>query len=181
MNGSTRLILFIYNLVFLFLAAALIAALTVGDYDLVSCAQWAVATARNKVLLGLVGVVVGILAFIGIIKSLAPGTRKAKAIPIEGSVIGNIGITVPAVNAIIMMAVKKISGVREVKAKISESPGGLIVDMQTMINTEYKVPEMSMDIQNAVKENLENIGGLKVAEIRVLVDYFAVPDKGSNI
>jgi uncharacterized alkaline shock family protein YloU len=112
---------------------------------------------------------------------LAPGSRGVKAISIERSMTGNIGITVPAVNAIIMMAVKKISGVKEVKAKISESPEGLIVDLQSMINPEYKVPEMSMDIQNAVKENLENIGGLKVAEIRVLVDYFAVPDKSSNI
>jgi uncharacterized alkaline shock family protein YloU len=179
-NGSTRLVIFIYNLFFLCLAVILIAAV-VGGYDIVFYAQSAVATARNKILLGLVGAVLGILAFMGIIKSLAPGSRGVKAISIERSMVGNIGITVPAVNAIIMMAVKKISGVKEVKAKISESPGGLIVDLQTMINPEYKVPEMSMDIQNAVKENLENIGGLKVAEIRVLVDYFVVPDKGSNI
>ena len=41
-----------------------------------------------------------------------------------------------------------------------------------MINPELNVPELTAATQQKVKEYLENIGGLQIAEIKVLVDDF---------
>jgi uncharacterized alkaline shock family protein YloU len=41
-----------------------------------------------------------------------------------------------------------------------------------MINPERNVPEMSHSIQSIVKEYIETIAGLQVAEIKILVDDF---------
>jgi uncharacterized alkaline shock family protein YloU len=39
-----------------------------------------------------------------------------------------------------------------------------------MINPEMGIPELSNTVQSVVKKYLEEIGGLKVVEIKVLVD-----------
>ncbi len=39
-----------------------------------------------------------------------------------------------------------------------------------MINPDIGVPELSKNVQDAVRKYLEDIGGLKVAEVKVLVD-----------
>lgn len=179
MSGSTRLLLLIYNLILLFLAAVLIAA-ALGEANPQYYLEVALSSSQNRFIVGLGGVILCLLALMGIVKSMFGSSKKTVTVPIEGSMIGNIGITIPAITVMIMMAVKTVPGVREIKPKVVNSPTGLVIDLHMMINPEYKVPTMSMDIQNAVKEHLEEIGGLKIATVRVLVDDFMAPDKLSR-
>jgi len=46
-----------------------------------------------------------------------------------------------------------------------------------MINPEHSVPEIAQSLQNVVRDNLEKVGGLQVAEIKVLVDDFNTTSK----
>ena len=80
-----------------------------------------------------------------------------------------------------MKAVKRVEGVKEIRSAVKDSPEGLIITMHMMINPEHSVPEMSKNVQTAIKESLETIGGLTVAEVRVLVDDFAVAPKSTNL
>ena len=176
MSGGVRFLLFIYNIVFLFLSGLLIASAW-GEINPKPYLDLAMSTSQNRFVVGLAGVVICLLAMIGIIRALFGSSNKIVTVPIEGSAAGNIDITVPAITAMIMVALKTVSEVREVRSKVRSSSGGLVIELNMMINPEQKVPEMSMNMQNAVKNYLEDIGGLRVAAVKVLVDDFLSPDK----
>jgi len=49
-----------------------------------------------------------------------------------------------------------------------------------MINPDVSVPELSNNVQDVVRKYLEDIGGLKVAEVKVLVDDLSPSFKSST-
>jgi len=71
-----------------------------------------------------------------------------------------------------MRAIKPIEGVRDIKPHVSQSVEGLVIKLHMAINPELSVPDLSQQIQSAVKQYLQDIGGLQVAEVRLLVDDF---------
>jgi len=89
----------------------------------------------------------------------------------------SVSITVAAIKTIISRAVKKVDGVKETRSSVAQGPDGVIIYLHMMINPEISVPEMSKNVQAAVKEQLESIGGLQVSEVRVLVDDFSHANK----
>jgi hypothetical protein len=48
-----------------------------------------------------------------------------------------------------------------------------VVSLTLMVNPDYKIPEMTSSIQEKVGALLEEVGGLRVAEVRIKVDDFA--------
>jgi len=106
--------------------------------------------------------------------------NKPDSIIVDSSLAGQVSITVPAIKVIIMKAVKKVDGVKEIKPAVSTSNDGLVVYLHTAINPDYNVPEMSKSLQQIVKEYLENIGGLQVSQVKVLVDDFSNSNKAVN-
>jgi len=170
MFGIWRLIFVIYSLVLLFLSGSAILA-AMGRPEPLGYINLALATSQNRVILGIAAIILFVLLVIVLVSALKK-EPKPNFIAIEGGLTGQIYITVPAVKVIIMKAVKKVEGLKEVKVKVNESPEGLVVDLHIMINPELSVPEMSKDVQGIVKQYLEDIGGLQVAKISVLVDDF---------
>jgi len=176
MGGGIRLLLLVYNLALLFIAGLLIAS-AVGEVNPKPYVDLAMSTSQNRFILGIAGVIICLLSMIGMVKAIFGGSKKPVTVPIEGSSIGNIDITVPAIIVMVMIAVKTIKDVREVKPKVRKSSNGLVIELHMMINPEHIVPEMSINVQNAVKNHLEELGGLRVASVKVLVDDFLSPDK----
>lgn len=108
---------------------------------------------------------------------LLKGESKPANILVSSSVNGQVSITVAAIKTIISRAVKKVDGVKETRSSVAQGPDGVIIYLHMMINPEISVPEMSKNVQAAVKEQLESIGGLQVSEVRVLVDDFSHANK----
>ncbi len=170
MDFTRRFLFFIYNLIFLILAGAAICA-ALGWNKPQAYISLALSTPQNRVSVGLVAVVILVLAIV----MLANGFRfesKPKSIVVRTALAGDVSITISAVKVIIMKAVRKVEGIREIEPSITNSTEGIKVYLHTAINPEYSVPEMTKDIQAIVKQYLEEIGGLDVAEIKILVDDF---------
>ncbi|HBQ26722.1 MAG TPA: alkaline shock response membrane anchor protein AmaP [Syntrophomonas sp.] len=168
MNSVWRFLLFLYNLLLIILSGLLIAA-AIGRPEPLKYIEIALSTTQNRIIMGVTGVLLltlGIYVFISTIK-LQP---RVKSVEIDHSLAGEISITIPAIKLIIMKAVKKVEGIKEIKPTVNSRPDGLEVYLHMMINPDIGVPELSKNVQDAVRKYLEDIGGLKVAEVKVLVD-----------
>jgi len=170
MDFTKRLLFFVYNLIFIFLAGAAVGA-ALGWDEPVAYIKLALSTPQNRISVGLVAVVILVIAIMMLGTSLKFESQP-KSIVVRTALAGDVSITISAIKAIIMKAVRKVEGIREIEPSISNGPEGIMVYLHAAINPEYSVPEMTKDIQNIVKQYLEDIGGLTVAEVKILVDDF---------
>jgi uncharacterized alkaline shock family protein YloU len=170
MPVTTRLLLFVYNLIMLAIAGAAVA-VSLGWSAPLMFLNNTVATAENRIILGTVGLIVAIIVLMLLMSGLkAPA--GIKTVVVESSTAGEVSMSIPAIKGIIMKAVKQVPGVKEIRPIISQSATGLIVKLHAMINPDHNVPEIAQSLQAIVKEQLEKVGGLQVAEVKVLVDDF---------
>lgn len=175
MSSWWRFVMALYNLLLLVVAAVAVAA-ALGRPEPVNYINMALSTPENRIIFGtcsVILVVAALTALVSTLKSEEPG----KIVTVDQSLNGNVSITVPAINVIIMKAVKKVPGIRDIKPAVSEGPGGLVVKLHMMINPDHSVPEMCQQIQEIVRQYLEETGGLKVSEVRILVDDFNISNR----
>jgi uncharacterized alkaline shock family protein YloU len=168
MESIRRLLLFIYNLLLMVIAGLSVAA-AAGRKEPLQYIDQALATSQNRLIVAVVGVLIlalGIFVFLSTIR-MKP---RVKSFAIDHSLDGEVSITVAAIKVIITKAVKTIEGIREIKPVVNDSPNGVQVYLHMMINPEKSVPELSKNVQEIVRKNLEDIGGLKVAEVKILID-----------
>ena len=171
MTGIWRIVLFLYSLL-LAAAGALILVLTMGRTELMDYLAFFILNSQNRMAIAGGAVIILIVGIITLVYSLKTEKTEPKAttVIVTEGVNGQVSMTIPAIKVIIMKAVKKVEGIKEIKTTITSKPEGLDVLLHTMINPDYNVPEMSERIQTAVRQQLEAVGGLKVFSIRVLVD-----------
>lgn len=165
-----RMVLVIYNLLILLIAAGTVG-VAAGVSEPLAYLNAAFSTPENRMAIG-VGAVIVMIAAIIIMAMLLKRTRPADSVIVDSNLSGQVSITVPAIKVIIMKAVKKIDGIKDIRPVVSNRQDGLLIYLHMMINPERNVPEMSQSIQSIVREYIEKIAGLQVAEIRILVDDF---------
>lgn len=166
----TRLLVFFYNLVMLALAVALVG-ISLGWSAPLDFLNSAAATAENRIILGTVGLIIAI----GVLMLLVSGlkfTETIKTVTVDKNDSGEVSLSIPAIKSIIMKAARQVSGIKELRPTVSTSANGLTVKLHTMVSPEHNVPGIAQALQLMVKEQLEKIGGLQVADIQVLVDDF---------
>jgi uncharacterized alkaline shock family protein YloU len=136
----------------------------------------AFATSQNRMMAGVVGIILVVLAIILLGWGLK-FKRSAQSLVIDSNLSGEISITVPAIKTIIMRAVKKVEGIKEIRPVVSNRPDGLQIYLHLMVNPDYSMEEMGQSIQKVVKEYVEKIGGVQVAAVKILVDDFKAERK----
>jgi len=175
MTGMGRLVLFIYNLLILGLSGITVGT-ALGWLDPQNYLSTLMASAQNRMLAGLVEILIGFLAVMVLLWILKPSPRTDTVTVGQGSG-GDVTMSIAAVKAIIAKSVRSVEGVKELKPEVASSPNGVKIKLHTMINPEHNVPEISQALQNAVRESLESVGGLQVSEVKVFVDDFVAAGK----
>lgn len=164
-----RFVLVLYNLFVLFVAGLLTAA-SVGRLEPLLWLDIALSTQQNRIITGLLGVALIVLALIGLFYSLKPSSTRS--VTVGDGFLGEVYMSIPAIKVIIFKAVKEVDGVKDIRPTIIPSREGLLVKIHMMVNPDRSVPELTKAVQEKVQEYLEKIGGLEVAQIQVLVDDF---------
>lgn len=168
-----RFLIVIYNLL-LIVVAGFVVAMSIGRPEPMDCLQLMMSTAQYRLIAGLVAVVVVVLGLFGIVGAFKSHkhteVKPSNQVLVQNGFDGEVFMSIDAIKVLINRAVKKVDGTREVESKIAQSPEGLVVELHSRINPELIVPEMSKSIQSAVKEDLEKVGGLQVATVKVLID-----------
>ncbi len=95
--------------------------------------------------------------------------RKKQAVVHEGGM-GQVRVSLAAIEALAEKTVAAVPGIKEVKAKVVSSPQGVALDLKLSAAPDINIPAVSEDIQREVKDSIYNVVGLAVSEVRVAVE-----------
>lgn len=167
MTSFWRLMLTLYNLLLSLLGLCAIAVAVGYSQPLQLTSEW-LSVGQNRIILGGGGFV---LTLIGLnLLFLGLKGENQEGILVQDSLNGRVTITIPAIKQLVLRAVRTVEGIREVKPEVRNGKNGVRIDLVVMIGPDYKVPEMTDNVQKKVREMLENIGGLAVDAVQVTVD-----------
>ncbi|RXZ78265.1 alkaline shock response membrane anchor protein AmaP [Paenibacillaceae bacterium] len=82
---------------------------------------------------------------------------------------GNIRISMETVENLALKAAAKQRGVKDLKARIRIADAGLEIMLRTVVDGENPIPGLTEEIQRAVKEYVEDITGIPVADVTVYI------------
>lgn len=165
-----RLILAIYNIL-LFIIGAAAVAVSIGTNGPLEYINRIAASPDKLIITGSIGILLCILSLVLLYLCLQVKSDRDNVL-VEKGLMGEVSMSIAAIKLIIMKAVRQVEGARETRSMVKKGPAGLVITLHMMINPELNVPELTAVAQQKVKEYLEDIGGLQVAEIKVLVDDF---------
>lgn len=98
-------------------------------------------------------------------------TRKGRGqAVVHETAMGDIRISMDAVENLVRKVARGVKGVRDVKAVVELGPNGLVTSLTGVIGPEVSIPEVSEEIQNAVKSYVRRVVGVDVAEVRIRVE-----------
>jgi uncharacterized alkaline shock family protein YloU len=84
--------------------------------------------------------------------------------------IGEIKISLNSVENIALTASRKLTGIKESKAYVTKIEDALNIVIKVVILTDINIPSLSEDIQIKVKNSVEETTGIKVNDVKVVVD-----------
>ena len=87
----------------------------------------------------------------------------------QGS-LGEVRICFKAVETLVLKAAKGVKGIRETKTRIVYSENGLIIFLRAVTIPDHNIPQVTAELQAAVKEYVESTTGSSVLEIKVMIE-----------
>lgn len=90
---------------------------------------------------------------------------------IDATELGTVNITIPTLEHIVVKAAKQVRGVREVKPKVKVRSDGITVFLKANVTLDSNIPLVTQELQSSVKSHIEQIAGIRILEVKVLVDY----------
>ncbi|MFK7697190.1 alkaline shock response membrane anchor protein AmaP [Paenibacillus sp. HJGM_3] len=82
---------------------------------------------------------------------------------------GDIRISLETVENLSLKAASRIRGVKDLKARISVTDAGLEIVIRALVDGESSIPDLSEEVQRAVKSHLEEVTGIPVSRVSVFV------------
>jgi uncharacterized alkaline shock family protein YloU len=121
----------------------------------------------NYTALGFLILVAGVL----LIAFFSPGVKKREA----GSIIsfneiGEIRLSFRAVEKMVLAASRKVKGIREVTTHIDMTEQGLVIYLRIKPIPDLPIPALGRQLQETVRDYVQEISGSSVAEVKVLVE-----------
>ena len=91
---------------------------------------------------------------------------------------GQIRISDSTIEGIVSRAGSNVEGIKEVTPRIHPTPEGINIYVKAVINSDFSIPKVVEEMQALVKEEVEKYTGLKVSEVKVMVQ--SINSAGSN-
>ncbi|MCR4442229.1 MAG: alkaline shock response membrane anchor protein AmaP [Peptococcaceae bacterium] len=125
----------------------------------------------NRWVLGLSGAVLFLIAFTLFASSFR--SRPEKQTVVHETSLGQVRITLMALDNLIVKASKSVQGIREVKTLLRSTGEGIYIWLRVQVLPDVNIPQMTEDLQKKVKEYLAKTAGVNVCEIKVTVNKIA--------
>lgn len=167
-----RIVLTVYTLALAFISALMILVAIAPTW--IQPHMWladALSSTRGQVVLFIIGV-----AFFGVSVRLIvfAFTRRGGGQPVvHETALGDVRISLDAVESLVKKVARSIKGVREMKAVVTHGKDGLHAELRGTISPEVSIPDVSEEIQSAVRQYVKRVVGVEMAEIRLEVDNIA--------
>ena len=155
-----------------FLLGLLVIAVVTGALPEMAVLSSVVGLYANGVLRLVLGIVAAVLVILVLVLLawLAQPTSPS-SVCVDTTADGKISITLDAINEMVVRTSKTVENVREVTAKIGvDKENNVTVKLGVWLRAEVSVATTVSALQVAVKEYVEKTAGIKVAEVRVIVE-----------
>lgn len=116
----------------------------------------------------LAAVLLAVLALVILVFSLRRGESVETLL--SHSQMGELRICFKAIENLVLKAARTVNGVREVKTKMVQSENGLTIFLRAVTFPDLNIPQISTELQAAVKEYVETTTGATVAEVKVMIE-----------
>jgi len=133
--------------------------------------EQALSSARGQLLIGVVGT-----AFFAVSVRLiffAVARRGGGQPVIYEAANGEVRISLDAVESLVRKTARSIKGVREMKALITHGKDGLHALLTGTVSPDVSIPEVSEEIQAAVRQYVKRVVGVEMAEVRSEIENTA--------
>lgn len=98
---------------------------------------------------------------------------EGKHVVLAESALGQVKVSLQAIESLVEKVVSQVSGVREVKPRIILVPQGVGIQVRVAVTPDVNVPEASLEIQNRVKERVLEVTGITINQVKVSVENIA--------
>lgn len=161
-----RIILSLYTLLLAFLSLGVILlSLRFISLDLLGTSLNYVYGQWEAGLLGAVFFLISIRLMIAGLRS-----RHDKDTIVHHNDLGDVHITLSAVENLVEKTARHTRGVRGVKIRVEREGQQLKVGIKAIVSPESNVPAVSNEIQRRVYDHIRNTVGIELADVRVLVE-----------
>lgn len=162
----------VYIFIVVVLAVGLLAVIAGWDEPLLYLPQL-VAGPAARVPVATVAVIVvvfGIWALLSAVQRPLPVQTVVQTTPL-----GEIRISRQALENMVIRAAHQVHGLRDVRPVLRCLPEGVAIFLQASTAPEMAVPEVTAQVQEKVRSYVEELAGVQVLEIRILVDNVVRP------
>lgn len=127
--------------------------------------RWLVLVAGGVLLL------LGVLLFFGVVcaRSKKADNRRAADVVKVGENGSNVQISTAAVDCIIQQQKLKFAALVAIESRITDAEGGADVVLKITAKADANMQELTAGLQQSVKAQLEDMVGLKVAAVKVII------------
>ncbi|MFY0543259.1 alkaline shock response membrane anchor protein AmaP [Brevibacillus sp. H7] len=176
MNLFDRFILTIYSFALIVLSCIMIgvtSGLIPADYVRPYVEQMLSGTQMAYLIVAVIFLVVSLRFFFS---SFRRQKRKGEKGIRQHSDLGEVNITLQTIQTIAERAARRIKGVRDLKTSVKAVESGNIIALRVSVDGETPLPELTQKMQYDVKNQVESIAGVAIAEVSVIVTEVAQPD-----
>lgn len=165
MKTLARILLVFLGLLFIGGALFLLA----FNYDFIpGLAVETPAWAGENILLA-VGAALLLIALILLALGFRPSKKVGNAV-LKGSEFGEVLISITAVENMVLRVVQQTKGIKDAGRKVVFTPDGLVVRVRITVMPDVSLPGLINDLQSRAKDYLEEITGITVHEVKVMVE-----------
>ncbi len=88
---------------------------------------------------------------------------------------GEIKISSETIVGLVENISSKFTGIKNIVTKVNIIEGQIFIDLKGEVYPEINIPETTKELQNKVKEHVENCTGVNVNEIKVIISNITTP------
>lgn len=100
--------------------------------------------------------------------------KKSHHVVLAENALGQVNLSVSAVEDLANKVAGKIHGVKEVSSRMVGVPQGVGLKVQASVTPDINVPDASAEIQDMIKEKLFEITGLQVSSVEIHIQSISV-------
>lgn len=116
--------------------------------------------------------IIGLLLFLGGLRlgQLSLIRQKKRGIVVQETDLGAVQVSLTAVENLLTKLLRSFPAVKEVKPRIESKKGSAAITLHLSVIPETNIPELTERIQTLVQEGVWDVLGIKVCQVKVLVD-----------
>lgn len=117
---------------------------------------------------------IAILAGLRLIWLSLFGKLRGRHVVLTESALGQVNVSLQAIENLVERVVSQFSGVREVKPRIIAVPQGIGIKVRVAVTPDVNLPTLSEEIQNRVKAKVLEVTGITVNSVKIMVENISV-------